>query len=226
MCLSVFPAAPRTPQRGDAAPSLLRRRWACSAQTFPSGGHAPTLAMQLLWLCARRIIGDELPRAPVSGDQSIGTRVEVDLLDRPAFERKRGVVEIARNTLVRLLRETFLLGGVADLAQAPTDRLGRDGREGQVTFAKLPPSPACHAMPDFRHHLVAGSSKASRPRPSHCALPLLHSPRNARALPRASHIDAGWSSPVARQAHNLKVVGSNPTPATKFKRDPLVRVPF
>ena len=25
--------------------------------------------------------------------------------------------------------------------------------------------------------------------------------------------DAGWSSPVARQAHNLKVVGSNPTPA-------------
>jgi hypothetical protein len=27
---------------------------------------------------------------------------------------------------------------------------------------------------------------------------------------------AGWSSPVARQAHNLKVVGSNPTPATSF----------
>ncbi len=29
--------------------------------------------------------------------------------------------------------------------------------------------------------------------------------------------DAGWSSPVARQAHNLKVVGSNPAPATKRK---------
>ena len=29
-------------------------------------------------------------------------------------------------------------------------------------------------------------------------------------------INAGWSSPVARQAHNLKVVGSNPAPATKF----------
>src|ERR1044071_1199388 len=26
---------------------------------------------------------------------------------------------------------------------------------------------------------------------------------------------AGWSSPVARQAHNLKVGGSNPPPATK-----------
>ncbi len=32
-------------------------------------------------------------------------------------------------------------------------------------------------------------------------------------------IDAGWSSPVARQAHNLKVVGSNPTPATNYFKD-------
>ena len=30
------------------------------------------------------------------------------------------------------------------------------------------------------------------------------------------HLDAGWSSPVARQAHNLKAAGSNPTPATKI----------
>src|SRR5690606_36201884 len=28
--------------------------------------------------------------------------------------------------------------------------------------------------------------------------------------------DAGWSSPVARQAHNLNVAGSNPAPATKL----------
>ena len=27
-------------------------------------------------------------------------------------------------------------------------------------------------------------------------------------------MDAGWSSPVARQAHNLKAAGSNPAPAT------------
>ena len=27
-------------------------------------------------------------------------------------------------------------------------------------------------------------------------------------------LGAGWSSPVARQAHNLKVTGSNPVPAT------------
>ena len=28
--------------------------------------------------------------------------------------------------------------------------------------------------------------------------------------------NAGWSSPVARQAHNLKVVSSNLAPATNF----------
>ncbi len=28
--------------------------------------------------------------------------------------------------------------------------------------------------------------------------------------------DAGWSSLVARRAHNPKVVGSNPAPATKY----------
>lgn len=29
---------------------------------------------------------------------------------------------------------------------------------------------------------------------------------------------AGWSSQVTRQAHNLEIVGSNPTPATTFKQ--------
>gem|GEM_PF-5768450 len=31
---------------------------------------------------------------------------------------------------------------------------------------------------------------------------------------REGSVGAGWSSPVARQAHNLKVTGSNPVPAT------------
>ena len=40
--------------------------------------------------------------------------------------------------------------------------------------------------------------------------------RNARtcAKMRCSNSDAGWSSPVARWAHNPKVAGSNPAPAT------------
>ena len=41
--------------------------------------------------------------------------------------------------------------------------------------------------------------------------------RTSRTLSsfRSNPLAAGLSSPVARQAHNLKVVGSNPTPATK-----------
>ena len=41
-------------------------------------------------------------------------------------------------------------------------------------------------------------------------------------LRNAPEGDAGWSSPVARQAHNLKVTGSNPVPATSFT-EPRVR---
>jgi hypothetical protein len=32
------------------------------------------------------------------------------------------------------------------------------------------------------------------------------------------HYFAGWSSLVARRAHNPEVVGSNPTPATSYLR--------
>jgi hypothetical protein len=42
-------------------------------------------------------------------------------------------------------------------------------------------------------------------------LPLLR----CQIRPSLHHFVAGWSSPVARQAHNLKVVGSNPAPAPK-----------
>ena len=37
---------------------------------------------------------------------------------------------------------------------------------------------------------------------------------------KPSGTDAGWSSPVARQAHNLKAAGSNPAPATTFTEPP------
>src|SRR4051794_1131145 len=37
---------------------------------------------------------------------------------------------------------------------------------------------------------------------------------------------AGWSSLVARQAHNLKVVGSNPTPAPNLISPPSAREGF
>ena len=43
---------------------------------------------------------------------------------------------------------------------------------------------------------------------------------------RGTALIAGWSSPVARQAHNLKVVGSNPAPATNKREKPAVRLAF
>ncbi len=43
-----------------------------------------------------------------------------------------------------------------------------------------------------------------------------HKGSNSETTPSLNKNVAGWSSPVARQAHNLKVVGSNPTPATKY----------
>ncbi len=36
------------------------------------------------------------------------------------------------------------------------------------------------------------------------------------------NLSAGWSSLAARRAHNPKVVGSNPTPATKVSERPLL----
>ena len=42
------------------------------------------------------------------------------------------------------------------------------------------------------------------------------------ACGRKSRFGAGWSSPVARQAHNLKVTGSNPVPATNRPKSRLV----
>jgi hypothetical protein len=33
---------------------------------------------------------------------------------------------------------------------------------------------------------------------------------------RPNKYDAGWSSPVAREAHNLEVAGSNPVPAIRL----------
>ena len=56
--------------------------------------------------------------------------------------------------------------------------------------------------------------RRSRVRPHVSILPI--EPMDRQTQTRYP-FDAGWSSPVARQAHNLKVTGSNPVPATKFK---------
>ena len=52
---------------------------------------------------------------------------------------------------------------------------------------------------------------------SNCEISWKYSLPNVSQLTNMRSIDAGWSSSVARRAHNPKVVGSNPAPATKFK---------
>ena len=53
----------------------------------------------------------------------------------------------------------------------------------------------------------------------------IHSVRGGAAALSGTteRIIAGWSSPVARQAHNLKVAGSNPAPATNFLSEEILR---
>src|ERR1051326_1072562 len=55
-------------------------------------------------------------------------------------------------------------------------------------------------------------ARKSRSLPGLAGLP---QPTEYREPNNAQPNNAGWSSPVARQAHNLKVEGSNPSPATK-----------
>ena len=72
-------------------------------------------------------------------------------------------------------------------------------RRRKISSACFPP----------RFFVLYGAARAARRR---AALFI----RTTSCQKLAGHIlgDAGWSSPVARQAHNLKVRGSNPLPAT------------
>jgi hypothetical protein len=99
------------------------------------------------------------------------------------------------------------------------------GFAGLVVLAR-----AKHPIPSRTRPLSAAAPMVLRPKTRESrSPPNLESPRPPRSLHRPGrpspartgrpNTAAGWSSPVARQAHNLKVVGSNPTPATKILRD-------
>jgi hypothetical protein len=69
-------------------------------------------------------------------------------------------------------------------------------RKRQKQPKKTTKTPFCHTpMPKPHHHTTNARAPLKRGTPNPTA---------------------GWSSPVARQAHNLKVAGSNPAPATKL----------
>jgi hypothetical protein len=71
--------------------------------------------------------------------------------------------------------------------------------------------PFCFLRADTKN--IPGWSSTPRPCQS-------RGEKQSKGLPPRQKVIAGWSSPVARQAHNLKAAGSNPAPATKNTQKP------
>ena len=98
----------------------------------------------------------------------------------------------------------------------------RTGPGGQHSRASL-------RVPDFTGRRTAcyieafGSFEMAEPSESLAIRPSFPNDSNVSHDPiDSNHSVAGWSSPVARWAHNPKVGGSNPPPATKTLSGPLV----
>ena len=89
--------------------------------------------------------------------------------------------------------------------------LSADGTAAQAAeeqvAARLAKPPQPHTLPK------PGVPGQTAPRPPDPV-------RERSGGPHAKPTTAGWSSPVARQAHNLKVTGSNPVPATNPQAQP------
>ena len=102
----------------------------------------------------------------------------------------------------------------------PTRRSGPGARRD--TLAATPSAIVRAAAEILFRSGTKPSAVASRtashppPRPGRGQRRSLSGSTDALRARRSETLTAGWSSPVARQAHNLKVVGSNPAPATKM----------
>ena len=78
-------------------------------------------------------------------------------------------------------------------ADSAKNKHGKPSSQSQTSFKhRKRPNRQSRIVKDSRQALIQAKADSANKNPS-----------------------AGWSSLVARQAHNLKVVGSNPTPATK-----------
>src|SRR3974377_2431969 len=133
----------------------------------------------------------------------------------------------------------FCIGGhlclrAANFVELPSANIGRRGVASAAAFLYAlaieihAPHLSCfHGMRDEGRTLYSPFGKTAEEtsslarkrsviRTSHLRPALLDSGRARDISPAYLRLGAGWSSPVARQAHNLKVVGSNPTPATNL----------
>ena len=122
--------------------------------------------------------------------------------DRTEFQRGR-LVRPGQTRRWQQRRRAWLQGaetsGAASQSHAGRARIEIVRRGGSQSSGRLPSyaRSVCHGRPHMRRGGAIPSSGL-------CAVP--------------PNFDAGWSSPVARQAHNLKVGGSNPPPAPNSTR--------
>src|SRR5262245_56225207 len=138
----------------------------------------------------------------------------------PRLLPDRGIAQAQQRTPA-LHRAAEIVNGLGVRSRRVFDCGARLGEDVAGTPAPRPPprSVAGPVRPASGQYTGgAGGGRKRRRRPFQALSRLLHKlPRvRSRASRFSDDFDAGWSSPVARQAHNLKVVGSNPTPATKI----------
>ncbi len=89
----------------------------------------------------------------------------------------------------------------------PSSDLGRPGGHGEGLNTRSHPELG-RENPQRRWYCVSRRGRVGRRQ-------VYQDQKHTQTQPQA-YTPAGWSSPVARQAHNLKVRGSNPLPATNF----------
>ena len=94
-------------------------------------------------------------------------------------------------------------------------------RSGTRDPDRKPPSATKNPIPKPTSHRHTRPFSSPKPQQRHRETPGRPAPAG-----RLRHPTAGWSSPVARQAHNLKVAGSNPAPATKLEACATAYTPF
>ena len=86
------------------------------------------------------------------------------------------------------------------------------GRAARDTSQTADPGPRGEPAADAAPHGPA--SHFPPPRPGRDGRRIQSGSQGQNSPPKPESLTAGWSSPVARQAHNLKVVSSNLAPAT------------
>ena len=151
--------------------------------------------------------------------------VEDDHVDRPGVQARQRVELTGTNRPTGLIA---LMIRVRIKTEHPHDPRPCDSPDAVRLLAEQ--TQTC-AAPAWWPERCAQDPIPSRTRPSNAPAPMVlclktRESRSPPGLPSTRHptfphthdqrLGAGWSSPVARQAHNLKVAGSNPAPATNI----------